>query len=407
MIGRRLALFFDGTWDSPGSNSNVWRLYLMLAERDAEGVVQRSFYDEGVGTHWFDRMSGGAFGFGLSQNVRRGYRWLMQNYEPGDEIYVFGFSRGAFTARALVGLIAKCGLLRPEAPMSFMEIFDRYRKGVAVDPIYSLIRKRDAGKPIDDFEERTLLDHAWYRSGLVKMIGVWDTVGSLGIPLGRIPGVSRNTLSFYNTNLTTVAQHCFHALALDEERKDYWGMLWTMFYPSIDAARAAIHDPRTIEQRWFSGAHCNVGGGYAHDYMAQRPLAWMQGKATDLGLAFRSRVAADDDLKSKPRDSYAEFLCGAYRFVRRPRYIRWVKSNPVQKSGSTQIENGWVETVNERLDFSIIERCRLDPKYRPSSLIEWTNRKGMKIEDLIESPDQSRAIFEPRTLPGIETTISL
>ena len=113
--GKRLALFFDGTWNKPENNTNVWRLSLMLADKGPDGVPQVKFYDEGVGTHWFDRISGGAFGAGLSANVRRGYRWLMEHYNPGDEIYVFGFSRGAFTARSLSGVISRCGLLKPEA----------------------------------------------------------------------------------------------------------------------------------------------------------------------------------------------------------------------------------------------------------------------------------------------------
>src|SRR5213592_3423870 len=115
--GKRLALFFDGTWNIPESNTSVWRFYLMLADRGGDNLAQESFYDEGVGTHWLDRLSGGLFGAGLSQNVRSGYRWLMEHYNHGDEIFIFGFSRGAFTARSLAGLIARCGLLKPDAPL--------------------------------------------------------------------------------------------------------------------------------------------------------------------------------------------------------------------------------------------------------------------------------------------------
>ena len=115
---KRLTLFYDGTWNEPEDNTNVWRLNLMLADSSGDGLVQKTFYDEGVGTHWYDRLSGGMFGSGLSENIRQGYRWLMENYNDGDEIFVFGFSRGAFTARSLVGMIARCGLLKPEAPMS-------------------------------------------------------------------------------------------------------------------------------------------------------------------------------------------------------------------------------------------------------------------------------------------------
>jgi hypothetical protein len=100
---KRLALFFDGTWNRPDSNTNVWRLCLMLAEHGKDGVPQKAFYDEGVGTRWYDSLSGGAFGAGLSANVRAGYRWLMQHYDEGDEIFLFGFSRGAFTSEMRPG----------------------------------------------------------------------------------------------------------------------------------------------------------------------------------------------------------------------------------------------------------------------------------------------------------------
>src|SRR2546427_305301 len=119
--GKRLALFFDGTWNKPENNTNVWRLALMLADKGEDGVPQEKFYDEGVGTHLLDRFTGGAFGYGLSENVRVGYRWLMERYNPGDEIFLFGFSRGAFTARSLAGVIARCGLLKPDATVGELD----------------------------------------------------------------------------------------------------------------------------------------------------------------------------------------------------------------------------------------------------------------------------------------------
>jgi hypothetical protein len=398
--GKRLALFFDGTWDVPQNNTNVWRLYLMLAERDAGGIQQRSFYDEGVGTKRRDHLTGGMFGAGLGENVRLGYRWLMQHYDDGDEIYLFGFSRGAFTARGLAGLIARCGLLKPDAPMSFWDLFERYKKGDAVRPIYELIQLRDAGKTDFNFEERVLLKHAWYKRNLITLVGVWDTVGALGVPWGNIPGISSRSLRFYNTHLTTVVKNAFQALALDEHRHPYWAMLWTNFVPWPPApGHVETFDNRTIEQRWFSGAHGNVGGGYIEDLMPQRPLAWIQGKAAACGLGFRSLVQLnDDDLHCKPVDSYAEFLFGAWQWVC-PRYVRWVQSSPVRKP------TGWVETVNERIDRSVFHRCQLDRTYRPLSLGEWARRKGYDLETVIASPAEIARLDEPITAPGIEGQI--
>ena len=110
---KRLALFLDGTWNEPGDNTNVWRLRSMVAARDAAGIEQRVYYDTGVGTRWYDRLRGGLLGKGLSTNIREAYQWLVEHYDEDDEIYVFGFSRGAFTARSLAGMISKCGIVRP------------------------------------------------------------------------------------------------------------------------------------------------------------------------------------------------------------------------------------------------------------------------------------------------------
>lgn len=410
---RRLALFFDGTWNTPESNTNVWRLDLMLAEAGSDGVPQDKFYDEGVGTKWYDRITGGAFGAGLSENVRSGYRWLMENYNPGDEIYIFGFSRGAFTARSLAGLIARCGLLKPDAPMSYVQLYERYQKGDTVRPVYTLKYLHAKGKTDFDFEERLLLNYSYYQRNFIKMVGVWDTVGTLGLPIGNIPGISRHAMRFHDTHLSKIVQHSYQALALNEQRKPYWAMLWTNFVPTTKTGvpEGPQVDNRFVEQRWFAGAHCNVGGGYRNDLLPQRPLAWLQDKARACGLAFRSSaVVSEDDLEMKPRDSYAEFLHGLWRVLTfGRRYVRWVMADPVQKKahwkGTTKIEDGWVESVNERIDLSVFRRCRIQERYRPLNLIEWADRKGLNLETIISNPQAYPQLYAPVTKPGIETSI--
>jgi uncharacterized protein (DUF2235 family) len=405
---RRLALFFDGTWNEPGDNTNVWRQKLMLADHDQNGIPQDAFYDEGVGTHFYDRLTGGAFGAGLSKNIRKGYRWLIEHYNPGDEIYLFGFSRGAFTARSLAGLISKCGLLRPEAPISFVQLFDRYRKGSAVRTLYQLIRERETNPSFSpDFEERAILDHAYYRRDLIKMVGVWDTVGSLGVPL--LSRLIRRGVWFHNTHLSTTVQHSYQALALDEQRKPYWAILWTAFIPdSTSPTVGDRHDDRMIEQRWFAGAHANVGGGYRSDLLPERPLAWLQGKAHACGLAFRASVRITNaDLQEAPRDSYREFLRGLWPILTLGhRYVRWVMADPVKKTGispgtGTPV-NGSVITVNERLDESISLRWRADPTYRPASLYEWARRKGLDIDAVMANFTLCPNYWAPVQQPGIE-----
>jgi uncharacterized protein (DUF2235 family) len=403
----RLVLFFDGTWNKPDNNTNVWRLNLMLADRGEDGVPQIKFYDEGVGTRWYDRITGGAFGAGLSENVRSGYRWLMEHYNPGCEIYIFGFSRGAFTARSLAGVIARCGLLKPDAPMSFRQLYERYQKGDTVRPIYKLryLQRHDHAK--FDFEEKLLLEHTYYQRNFIKMVGVWDTVGSLGVPFGNLPGISSRTLRFHNTNLSKIVQHSYQALAVNEERKPYWAMLWTNFIPAKpDPSEEAHVDNRMVEQRWFAGAHCNVGGGYRNDLLPQRPLAWLQQKAHACGLAFRATVqVTDEDLDMKPCDSYAEFLGGFWKYfsflpVAR-RYERWIMADPVQKTGHWA-PAGTVHTVNERIDLSVFRRCQLAASYRPVNLVRWAKRKGLDLEGVIAHPEKYPQFTEPVTEPGIE-----
>jgi uncharacterized protein (DUF2235 family) len=407
--GKRLALFFDGTWNKPENNTNVWRLSLMLGGQGADGVPQMKFYDEGVGTQWYDRLSGGAFGAGLSANVRSGYRWLMEHYDQGDEIFIFGFSRGAFTARSLAGIIARCGLLKPEAPMSFSQLYERYQKGDTVRPIYQLKYLQNQGQTNFDFEEKTLLDHAYYKRNLIKMVGVWDTVGSIGLPFGDIKGISSRTLRFHDTNLSKIVQHSYQALALDEHRKPYWAILWTNFVPDVPNPADVPHvDNRVVEQRWFAGAHCNVGGGYQNDLICQRPLAWLQEKASACGLGFRSTISVvDDDLLMAPRDSYSEFLDGFWKIITLGRrYERWVMSDPVRKEahwkGTTKIEAGEVQTVNERIDLSVIRRCQIHQDYRPANLQEWAARKKLNLEAVIKEPEKYSQYWSPVTEFGVE-----
>ena len=431
--GKRLALFFDGTWNEPPDHTNVRRLRLMLAEHGSDGIPQRAFYDRGIGTRWYDRLTGGLFGVGLSDNVRDGYRWLTENYDLHDEIYIFGFSRGAFAARSLAGLIATCGLLAPQAPISFAQIFERYQRGEQARPIYQLFRMKKEPEQLD-FEERALLESSYYFRNMIKMVGVWDTVGSIGIPFGNFRDISRRALKFHNTRLSRTIEHSYQALALDESRRPYWAVLWTEFLPEngtytektyhssagtytaktyrVTAGTypepAPPDDQRFVEQRWFSGAHANIGGGYRSDPLPDRPLAWLQGKALQCGLGFRSRVSpSPDDLGCLPRDSYSEFLGGLWPVLRLGRrFTRWVLSDPVPRTArATTLSGpvrGWVQTVNEKIDRSVFERCQLHPDYRPASLVEWAQRKGLDLEAIIADPDQHPEIFSPVTRPGIE-----
>lgn len=383
---KRLALFLDGTWNDSDDNTNVWRLKLMLARPAFDGVRQLAYYHRGVGTSWHDRVSGGAFGRGVSRNVCRAYQWLMEHYDLGDEVYLLGFSRGAFTARSLAGMIAKCGLLMPEAPLAVPEVFDYYRQGDT--PLYRLEyldRHPERGGHLWQPRQRTLLRFS--KRIPIRFVGVFDTVGSLGVPIGRYPGVSRRELTFHHTRLSKLFEHAYQALAIDEHRGPYRPSLWRRFLPTAadgtidrDVEAEGADAEQRVEQRWFVGAHANVGGGYRSDPLAQIPLHWMQQRAADAGLGFRRLVERrGDEHLTRPCDSYAEFLRGAYRIAtfgrRHYRTIRGPAESRVAADGTA----GRIETVNETIDGSVLRRWNEDPTYRPPNLAASIEGHGLTI----------------------------
>lgn len=376
-VGKRLALFLDGTWNNIDDNTNVWRLRSMLAERDAQGVPQRAYYSTGVGTARGEHIRGGALGYGLSRYVRAAYRWLIEQYDDGDEIFIFGFSRGAYMARSVAGLMKTSGLLFPGAPISVEQVYERYRSRAA--PIWRI--GRDG--PRDAAEER-LIENS--RRVPIRMIGVWDTVGSLGVPFGRIRGVSRQALQFHDTDLSDTFQHAFHAVAVDEHREAFKPTLWTRYRPGEEPPRP-MRPRDEVEQRWFVGAHSNVGGGIANDEMAQLPLAWLKDKAEALGLAFRQPVRIrGGEHRGAINDSFAEFMKGAYRlFKLNRRYHRTIGAD------ERQVKGGHSLPVNETIDASVFDRWRGDPDYRPPGLAAWSRRRGIDPGSVTTSLDARTA----------------
>jgi hypothetical protein len=170
---KRLVLFLDGTWNSTESNTNVWRMRSLCAAQGRGGKPQLVYYEIGV-----NGFLGGVFGQGLDQNIRRAYEWLVENYNPGDEIYIFGFSRGAYTARSLAGLIAMNGVLQAGSPIGVSELFDRYRRANE-ETIWKLQEMKDAGIT-EKFTEQENWLLKYSQPAKITVVGVWDTVGSIG-----------------------------------------------------------------------------------------------------------------------------------------------------------------------------------------------------------------------------------
>jgi uncharacterized protein (DUF2235 family) len=270
-MSKRIVFCCDGTWQAPLNNTNVYRLYkALLVTSD-----QVTFYDDGVGADatGLGRILQGAFGEGLLQKIQDAYTKIAHVYEPGDEIFLFGFSRGAYTARSLAGMIATCGL--PTGAFTddcVTQAMQAYR-----DPDPTSRAATLAGLTACGLGDVT-----------VEMVGVWDTVGSLGIP-AIFGGVDEKTYGFLDTNLHPDVKNAYQALAIDEHRPQFPATLWT----SVPVAG------QVLEQVWFSGCHGDVGGGTlmaggvdAGTRLCDITLGWMAAKAQALGLMFDPTMAA-------------------------------------------------------------------------------------------------------------------
>ena len=305
-MSKKLALFFDGTWNKRSNKTNVSRLYqLTESQRRFRGIFgrraveeggtsmqplrQMKYYHQGVGVNFGDKIRGGAFGYGLSRNIKDGYLWLSQHYEPGDELYIFGFSRGAYTARSFVGLMRKCGI--PQTPE---EAF--------VKEAYHIYREKE-WQP-DGREAAAFKKTFSWPDVKVKFLGVWDTVGALGMPAHGV-WFSKDYYRWHDTELSRMVENAYHALAMDEHRPDFAATMWS------NAKQPA--PGQNVEQRWFPGSHADVGGGYTDGKLQQIPLQWMQEKAKKCGLQFTEDVVVDNGAYlALLHDSLGKFMFRLY-----------------------------------------------------------------------------------------------
>lgn len=260
----------DGTWKSADSKhpTNVAKLRSALVD---DGDKQSVSYDEGVGTGGrFRRIVGGAFGVGVEQNIRDVYRGIAEHYEEGDDIYLLGFSRGAYTVRSTVGMIRNCWLLKRE------------HLDAQLDRAFRIYRSR---RGADDGDAEAFRQQ-YAREVRIKFLGVWDTVGSLGIPVSWLSWTTSWRHDFHDAELSGIVDNAYHAMAIDEQRWAFKPSLWE------DIAKADQH----VEQRWFVGVHSDVGGGYADARLSDLAFGWMLDRARSHGLEFdRQQLAPNGD----------------------------------------------------------------------------------------------------------------
>jgi uncharacterized protein (DUF2235 family) len=207
----------------------------------------------------------------LEENILECYRFLVHNFSPADRLYFFGFSRGAYTVRSLAGMVRKCGILKSTSEEDIHKAYDFYRD------------RRDETRPSGELGARRFRSE-WSYDAEIHCLGVWDTVGSLGIPTGGPIGMlSRKRHGFHDVRLSSRVRNAFHAIAIDERRKPFAPALW-------EVKESDLVEGQRVEQRWFCGVHSDVGGGYPDTSLSDLTLKWMIDKASDCDLQFRKHV---------------------------------------------------------------------------------------------------------------------
>ena len=357
---KRIVICCDGTWNEPDSQpTNVVKLVrsILPFSGNRHQVV---FYDQGVGTQGpFDKYIGGAFGVGVAKNILDAYRFLAHNYQKGDDIYCFGFSRGAYTVRALGGLLNTIGLLPKRELESLPQAYKYYRTPPP---------KRD----VNPYQQNLRPD--------ILMMGAWDTVGALGSPtplLGRL--AKRRWVGFFDTTLSQPIKNAYQGLAVDERRPPFKADLWT----------GEISDDQCVEQRWFAGVHSNIGGGYADTELSDITLMWMIEKAKLLGLAFDESRLNDLEPNSNGKlyTSYTPF----YRLL-----------ESVDKESGVRMLDGDQDNppINIRIDQSVYDRLRDREDYTPQNLLP----VHQELQDHY-TRSVARREFNRTTTPGLVASI--
>jgi uncharacterized protein (DUF2235 family) len=339
-----IAVLLDGTWSDANTHTNIAQIDVRVPRR-AGGVAQEVCYIEGVGTGPFDRLQGGIVGAGLDDDIREAYRFIAAHHDSDeDRIHLIGYSRGAFAARSLAGMIAKCGIIR-ETELPAKAVFARYRDMNAP----GLREMQEGETPARTAEDELLLARS--RLVRIRFIGVFDTVGSLGIPggLGRV--LNRRRYQFHDTRLSGLVDLACHAVAIDEHRKQFAPTLWTSVPIPIP------EHPTRVEQRWFVGEHANVGGGGTTTPAVDNPLSlltreWIVDRAVEAGLVIDPPpIPLTGEEWSGPISDFYRSLLG--RLARLmpgiTPYLRTVRT-----------------TIGEVLDGAVIRRWRDGrPPYRP------------------------------------------
>ncbi|MEE9130120.1 MAG: DUF2235 domain-containing protein [Phycisphaerales bacterium] len=303
-MSKNIVVFSDGTGQEGGTdhNTNVYKLFNLILDRSP---WQISFYDRGLGTGW-RKATGNILGRGFSRNVRQCYQFIFQNYEAGDKIYLFGFSRGAATVRSLTGFIHLFGIL----PRS---------RGDLIKKAWKIYKIKDHGIRKERAEEFVNMNHRMW--AYVEFLGVWDTVAALGVPSSGFDRILDRIVphGFHDFSLSTCVKHAYHALSIDDLRKAFNPVLFHPYRKKDDKWEWKGHsvedpnvwqshmeeDPR-VRQVWFMGMHTDVGGGYLTKDLSDIVLEWMVQHAVRLGLLLYKNKDREDPMCTPNPNGYLE-----------------------------------------------------------------------------------------------------
>jgi uncharacterized protein (DUF2235 family) len=305
---KRLVICCDGTWQSLQKTANPTNIFKIaqaikpVSQSGSQEIEQVVYYDHGVGSGDLtgqvdlgERISGGAFGKGIDHKIQDAYFFLCENYVPGDEIYLFGFSRGAYTVRSLAGMIHCSGLLSRSNLRKVPEAYELYRNRLI--------------KPSDK-EAQAFRQENGDRVN-ITLLGCFDTVGSMGVP-DEIPFLPLDKIinakyRFYDTDLSSIIQNALHAVAIDEIRK---------VFDVTPMTRSPNALNQVVKQVWFPGEHGCVGGGHEHHGLSDGALLWMvdEIKALGLGLDIDLHVISGG-VKPNLLEDFDNSLHGIYKLT--------------------------------------------------------------------------------------------
>ena len=352
-MSKRLIVLCDGTWNAADrpAVTNVCKLREAVEESDRQVV----HYEAGVGTKPWERIRGGAFGVGLSRNVQHCYEFLVDHYAPGDELFLFGFSRGAFTARSLAGLVRNSGILRPEHRDKVKDAYKLYRS------------RKDGDGPSEAAATEFRARHS-HPDADITFVGVWDTVGALGIPIdGFRPPLLTKRWTFHDTTLSGSVLNAYHAISIDERRGPFAPTLWVKKVKDGVVQEPPEH--QTVSQVWFAGVHSDVGGGYPDCALSEVPLRWMARRAQDCGLVLRQDhlVRCDEPIDAGKRRNGTEIAPDPSGPKHDSMTLFYRLLGPLDRKLGTR--EGI--PINPSLASSVKVRCEKDPSYTAPGLAPW------------------------------------